>query len=159
MKNIRKILVPLMLFVSFTLQAQGKNDGGQKVFIKHVDQALSIVSQAAEEMSIKGVAMIAYIPGEVTESWISKMKVVGILTNERSNLLAIASSKAAEMADTFQDSGSGVREPLRGEFGYKGGAIEKVEGGYILAVFSGATGEQDLAVSKKGLKYLRSQYK
>lgn len=98
--------------------------------------------------------IIAFIPGEITSTWISKIKVVGTLTNKDSNLLAVASCKAAEMADTFKDSGSGVRKPLKGENGYKGGVIKKVGSGYILTVFSGASGDQDVAAATEGMDYL-----
>jgi hypothetical protein len=86
------------------------------------------------------------------------MKVVGNLTNVKSNYLAIACSKAAEMADTHKDSGTGVRPPLAGEFGYQGGLIKKVSGGYILAVFSGGKSEEDLVAAKKGLDWLYQKY-
>jgi hypothetical protein len=58
------------------------------------------------------------------------------------------------MADTFLDSGSGLRKPLKGENGYKGGIIKKVDSGYILTVFSGASGDQDVAAAKEGMDYL-----
>ncbi len=152
-KSIKCVMPFILLIFSYTLHAQ-KKDKQQTLFLKHSDQALTMIAEAAGELSVTGVAIVAYIPGEVTESWVSKMKVVGKLTSETSNLLGVASTKAAEMADTFQNSGSKVREPLRGEYGYKGGVIEKVKGGYVLAVFSGATGEQDVAVSKEGLAHL-----
>ncbi|GEM_PF-1230364 len=127
---------------------------GEKVFIKHADKCLTIIEKAAFKMSINGVMIIAFIPGEITSTWISKIKVVGTLTNKDSNLLAVASCKAAEMADTFKDSGSGVRKPLKGENGYKGGVIKKVGSGYILTVFSGASGDQDVAAATEGMDYL-----
>lgn len=131
---------------------------GEKIFIEHADKCLDIIEQAAQKISIKGVAVIAFIPGDVTKSWISKMKVVGALTNGKSNFLAIANSKAAEMADTYKDSGSGLREPMSGEFGYQGGIVKKVNSGYILAVFSGASGEQDVEVANEGLDWLYKYY-
>ena len=135
-----------------------EKDKGEKLFIRHSDQCLTIIERAAQKMSIQGVTIIAYIPGEVTSTWISKMKVVGSLTNSDSNLLAIASCKAAEMTDTFKDSGSGLRKPLKGENGYKGGIIKKVNSGYILAVFSGGSGDQDVAAAKEGLDWLLQYY-
>ena len=109
-------------------------------------------------MSVSGVAVIAFIPGDVTKSWISKMKVVGALTSSSANLLAIANSKVSEMADTYKNSGSGVREPKTGEFGWQGGIIKKVNSGYILGAFSGATGEQDVELAGKGLDWLYKHY-
>jgi hypothetical protein len=131
---------------------------GEKTFYKHADECLALIEEAAQKISIQGVAILAYIPGEVTNSWISKMKVVGHLTDAKNNLLGIASTKASEMADTHLDSGSGMREIYSGELGYKGGLIKKVKSGYILAVFSGGKSEQDLEVAKTGLDRLRKYY-
>ena len=135
-----------------------KGNKGEKIFIEQADKCLALIEQSAQKLSIKGVAVIAFIPGEVTESWSSKMKVIGFFTNSDSNTLGIAYTKAAEMADTFKDSGSGIRKPLTGEYGWQGGAIRKVEGGYILATFSGASGEQDYAVATEGLDFLYQSY-
>jgi len=135
-----------------------KGNKGEKIFINQADKCLALIEEAARKLQIKGTAVVAFIPGEKTEAWISKMKVIGFFTNKDSNTLGIAYTKAAEMADTFIDSGSGIRKPLTGEYGWQGGTIRKVEGGYILAVFSGGSGEQDLAVSKEGLDYLLKYY-
>jgi hypothetical protein len=131
---------------------------GERIFIDHADNCLAGIEKSALDMSIKGVAIIAFIPGDTTLSWISKMKVVGALTFENINYLAIAGSKASEMASTLKNSGIGVRAPMAGEFGYPGGVIKKVRGGYILAVFSGGTGDQDLEAANKGLGMLSKFY-
>jgi hypothetical protein len=133
------------------------NDG-EKLFLKHADEALSAIEQGAGKLSIKGVAMVMFIPGDSTKSWISKMKVVGQLKRGSSNLLGVASTKAAEMADTYQDSGSGVRPPLRGEYGYKGGVIRKVSSGYIMAVFSGGSPDQDKEAATGGGEILAKYF-
>ena len=135
-----------------------KENKGEKIFLQHADKALSVIEEEAKKISINGTAVVIFIPGEKTESWTSKMKVIGFFTNKDSNTLGVAYTKAAEMADTFKDSGSGVRKPLTGEFGWQGGAIKKVEGGYLLAAFSGASGEQDYAVASAGLNWLAQQY-
>ncbi len=127
---------------------------GEESFIKHADESLAIMEQAALKMEVKGVAVVAYIPDNPAKSWISKMKVVSALTSENASFLAIAYSKASEMADTFQDSGTTDRKPLSGEFGYQGGVIKKTDSGHILAVFSGATGEQDTAIAREGIERL-----
>jgi len=41
------------------------------------------------------------------------------------NLIAVAHSKLAEMANTLQASGGDARPPMKGEFGYLGGVIEQ----------------------------------
>jgi len=136
----------------------GKVNKGEKIFIEQADKALAVIEEAALKLQIKGTAVVAFIPGEKAETWTSKMKVIGFFTNNDSNTLGVAYTKAAEMADTFKDSGSGVRKPLTGEYGWQGGAIRKVEGGYILAAFSGASGEQDYAVATAGLNFLAQAY-
>ena len=128
------------------------------LFIQHADECLARIEQAAERLSITGAAVVAYIPGEVSETWISKMKMVGRLTNGKSNYLSIAYSKASEMAITLQNSGDESRKEIHGEYGYQGGVIRQVSGGYLLTVFSGATGEQDLEVAQIGLDWLAQQF-
>lgn len=129
-----------------------------KVFNDLADKALLAMKQRAEELNIKGVALVAFVPGDETTSWSSKMLVVGHLKTNSStnnvgqNLLAIAYSKASEMADTLKPSGSGVRKPLKGEFGYQGGWIAEVKTGHIIAAFSGGRSEEDVQVSKTGVE-------
>lgn len=131
-----------------------------RVFNDLADQALLAMKQRAEELKIKGVAVVAYVPGDETLSWSSKMLVVGQLktsgstNNPGSNLLAIAYSKASEMADTLKPSGSGVRPPLKGEFGWQGGWIAPGKAGHIIAAFSGGRSEDDVQVSKTGVEVL-----
>ena len=81
-----------------------------------------------------------------------------VIWNEKANFLAIAYSKAAEMADTLKNSGNKERAAIAGEFGYMGGVIKKVNAGYILAVFSGASGEQDVELATEGLDWLNKYY-
>jgi len=136
------------------------SDKSTRAFDEQADQALVVMKKRAEELKIIGAAVLAYIPGNSTQSWSSKMAVVGSLKNapkpndRGSNLLAIAYSKAAEMADTLKDSGSGVRPPMTGEFGWQGGLIIKVKTGYLIAAFSGGPSEDDLKVARAGLEFL-----
>ena len=159
---MRKVF--LLITMAFTsgiyhnLNAQTDTVMGEKIFIEHADKCIGVIEEAAKKMSVKGVAVIAFIPGEVTKSWISKMNVVGALSNGSANYLAIAYSKASEMADTYKNSGSSAREPMLGEFGYQGGIVRKVNSGYILAVFSGASGEQDTELANEGLDWLYTYY-
>ena len=126
----------------------------EQLFLKEADAALSEMEKKANETGIVGVAVLAYVPGERTAGWISKMKVVNAVGNDEANFLAIAYSKASEMVLTHCDSGSESRPMLRGEFAYKGGVIREVRSGYILATFSGAHWTLDLQVSETGIKYL-----
>jgi hypothetical protein len=129
-----------------------------KAFNDLADKALLVMKQRAEELKIKGVAVVAFVPGDETTSWCSKMLVVGHLKIDSTtnsvgqNLLAIAYSKASEMADTLKPSGSGVRRPLKGEFGYQGGWIAEGKTGHIIAAFSGGRSEEDVQVSKTGVE-------
>lgn len=132
---------------------------GEQLFLKHADECLIQIEMAVNKELISGVAVISFIPGSATESWISKMKVVGKLADAKSNLCAIAYSKASEMAVTLQDSGDSTRKIIDGELGYQGGAIVKVKYGYLLAAFSGASGQQDYDVSKLGLEWLARKFK
>ena len=160
MKTTRLLLTTVFISAMFfPADAQsGSEKKGEEILIKNGDNCLSLMEQAARGMSVKGVALIAYIPGDSTTKWISKMSVVGVLRNNSANYLAIAYSKAAEMADLYKDSGSKTRDPLHGEFGYQGGIIKKVESGYILAVFSGASGEQDAEIANVGVDSLYEFY-
>lgn len=131
----------------------------EQLFLKNVDECLTLMSEAAKKESVSGVAILAFIPGEITESWISKMKVVGKLADDKSNLLAIAYAKSSEMAVTLKNSGDSSRKIINGELGYKGGAIVKVKSGYLVAAFSGASGQQDFDISKIGLEWLAKKVK
>jgi hypothetical protein len=154
-------LITMAVIATSSLHAGAPSDPGargEKIFQKHAEDCLEVIERAVREMKVQGVAVVAFIPGDSAESWISKMRVVGTLTNGSANFLAIAYSKAAEMADTYKNSGSGAREPLHGEFGYQGGVIKKVGSGTILAVFSGATGEQDAELAGMGVEWLAEHY-
>ena len=106
---------------------------------------------------MSGAAVVAYIPGDKTTGWISRMQVVGSFVLGKQNVLGVAYTKAAEMADTLQNSGGGSRPPYKGEFGYKGGVIQKTASGYLLAVFSGGKSEDDVAVAQAGLAKLAKE--
>jgi len=131
-----------------------------KNFCETADQALQAMKQRALELNMKGVAMVAAAEGNRVQSWTSKMLVVGALKKDASaadpemNVLAVAYSKAAEMADTLQASGSGVRSPLKGEYGWPGGVIARGKTGYLIAAFSGGAGVDDVKVSQAGLAIL-----
>ncbi len=126
-------------------------------FDELADLALVAMRKLAVELNIKGVALVAHAPGDTVTGWSSKMAVVGIrirpasATKSAANLLAIAYSKAAEMADTLQHSGSSGRAPFSGELGYGGGRMARGKTGILLAAFSGGPAEDDAKVSQAGL--------
>lgn len=160
MKTAQKLIIAT-LFIAISFPSLARADSGtkgEKILIKNGNKCLALMEQAAGDMSVKGVALIAFIPGDRTKAWTSKMSVIGALKNNSANFLAIAYSKAAEMADLYMDSGSRTRDPLHGEFAYQGGIIKKVKSGYILAVFSGASGEQDVEIANVGVESLLGYY-
>jgi hypothetical protein len=125
------------------------------------DAALLAMRARAAKLKIGGVAVVAYFEGDTLQSWSSKMIVVGRYkdaptdADKGSNLLGIAYAKAAEMADTLRDSGSKVRSPMTGEFGWNGGVIARGRAGYLIAAFSGGKSEDDVEVSRAGLSKLK----
>jgi hypothetical protein len=130
-------------------------------FAEQADKALLAMQQRAAELKVTGVAVVAYSEGDSVKSWSSKMVVVGNLKTSPSqndpagaNLLAIAYSKAAEMADTLKNSGSAGRPPLKGEFGWQGGVVAKGQTGILIAAFSGGPSADDVKISQTGLAVL-----
>jgi len=131
-------------------------------FDRLADAALAAMRNRAEELGIGGVAVVAYFEGDKIQSWSSKMAVIGRMRDEPSqtdkgaNLLGIAYAKASEMADTLKDSGSHVRPPMTGEFGWTGGVIVRGEHGYLIAAFSGGKSDDDVQVSRTGVVELKT---
>ncbi len=125
------------------------------------DKALLAMKRRATEIGIRGVAVVAWSEGQPVKSWSSKMLAVGgpicgpSDTNPAgANFLGIACTKAAEMADTLRNSGSGVRPPKTGEYGWGGGVVKKFKRGVLLASFSGGPSADDVKVSRAGMKIL-----
>jgi len=124
------------------------------------DSALLAMRKRAEELGVGGVAVVAYFEGDKIQSWNSKILVIGRMrddpsqTDKGANLIGIAYAKAVEMADTLKDSGSQVRPPMTGEFGWKGGVIVRGKNGYLIAAFSGGKSEDDVKISKAGVEQL-----
>ena len=131
---------------------------GEQIFNKHAEKCLDVMEKTAKDNSVTGVAIICFAPTDTAGSWVSSMRVVGNVANDKANFLAIAGSKAAEMFLTHENSGSKVREPLNGELGYKGGMIKKVKYGYVIASFSGGPSEIDAEISTSGINWLSEFY-
>ncbi len=170
MKHTLGIATILALLISSSFAAEpasppaaAARSASARVFDEVADTALAAMSKRAEELKISGAAVVAYIEGDNTKGWSSKMVVVGKMANAPTeknrgvNLLAIAYTKAAEMADTLKDSGNAGRPPMAGETGYKGGAIKKCKTGYLIAAFSGGPAESDFQVSQAGLEVLATK--
>lgn len=134
-------------------------------FDKLADDALATMRATATERKISGVAVVAFFEGSTIQSWTSRMIVVGRMkdepteTGKGNNLIGIVYAKAAEMADTLKNSGSKVRPPMTGEFGWEGGVIAQVDGGYLIAAFSGGASSDDVVVSHAGLDRMVQAWK
>jgi hypothetical protein len=123
-------------------------------------QTIEAMKQKAAALNIQGVAVVSFAPGDSVQEWTSKMAVVGRMTDLKAsangnNLLGIAYAKSAEMASTLQDSGTAKRPPMTGEFGWQGGVILQVKGGWVVVAFSGGKSEDDVQVSKAGLEVMK----
>ena len=118
-------------------------------------EALKAMENKAAEIKVPaGSALFGFIPGDKMTAWVTRAQIVKSFTQNKNNTLAWVYAKAAEMADTLTNSGSGVRPKLAGEVGWKGGVIVQVSDGYIFAAFSGGSGEQDVAIAQAGLETL-----
>jgi hypothetical protein len=167
MKSFAMVLFVLALFpvqVARTQSAACSQPGSVATFEQTANDALAAMRTRANELKIGGVAVVAFMPGQDLQSWTSKMTVVGrykdlpSATDKGSNLLGIAYAKASEMADTLKDSGSNVRPPMTGEFGWQGGVIAHGKSGYLIAAFSGGKSDYDLEVSRAGLARLKALF-
>ncbi len=124
--------------------------------------ALAAMKAKAADLKIQGVAIVSFAPGDTIQSWMSQMAVVGHMTDHTNgekgnNLLGIAYAKSSEMANTLKDSGTSGKPPMTGEFGWQGGVMTKVPGGYIIVAFSGGKSEDDVQVSRAGLAILQAR--
>lgn len=131
-------------------------------FDQLADKALVAMKQRAKKIGIRGVAVVAWSEGKRVNSWTSKMLTVGGPITGPSdtnpvgaNFLGIACTKAAEMASTLKHSGSGVRPPKTGEYGWRGGLVRKTKTGFLFVAFSGGPSADDVKVSRAGLDVLK----
>ncbi len=152
--------VALALAGAVTLFGQDK-PAASADFNSIADKALAAMKAQAGALNIKGAAIVAYSPGDTVEGWSSKMTSVGWLTSPPSSNsptgednLAIAYTKASEMAVTLRNSGSLGRAKMKGENGWQGGVMTKSKTGYVFAAFSGGVSADDVKVSKAGLAVL-----
>ena len=73
----------LILLLALSAVAQSAAPPAGKIFDQLADSALMAMTKRAEGLKIKGAAVVAYIEGETTKSWSSKMVVVGAMKNAR----------------------------------------------------------------------------
>jgi hypothetical protein len=161
MRSLFSVTLLAVVVAIMPLPASGQISLSHNSFDSVADTALAAMQQRAKDLNIGGVAVVAYFQGNSIQSWESKMVVVGRMKdmpssgNPGSNLLAIAYAKAAEMADTLQNSGSHTRPAMTGEYGWTGGMIACGKTGYVIAAFSGGRSDDDVQVSKTGLAHLK----
>ena len=155
------------LFVAAGLASSAWAGSGPKAvsgkkFDALATEALKAMKAKAAELKIGGVAVVNFAPGDAVEGWSSKMEVVGRMKDEPSatskgnNLLGVAYAKSAEMARTLVNSGTSTGTIMTGEFGWQGGVVEHVKGGYLIVSFSGGKSEDDVQVSKAGLAVMKN---
>jgi predicted small lipoprotein YifL len=163
MKRAQFALAAILALCSLTTIGQKAPKPMSPKKIDAVEQiALTAMKAKAAELKVQGVAAASFAPGEAVEGWTSKMAVVGRMTDPSAtdgrgnNMLGIAYDKSAEMARTHVNSGIAPCKAMVAEFCWQGGAIEKVKGGWLIVAFSGATGEQDFAVSQAGLAAMKA---
>ena len=115
--------------------------------------------ERTQKLSITGVAMIAFIPGNSALSWSSKMKLWADLQMRNQIFWPSPTPKLQRMAVAFEDSGNGERKDITGEISDgKVRVIIKVNSGYLLGAFSGGSGQQDVDVFQAGLEWLSDYY-
>ena len=158
--------MPLTASVAAGEEAVPAAKAPKPVSAKKLDElteaALAAIKSLAAELNITGVAVVAYAQGDSIQDWTSKMAVVGRMkiapstASRGNNFLAIAYAKAAEMADTLENSGAAKRPPMIGEFGWRGGLIARVKTGWAIVAFSGASADEDVTVSQAGLEVLKA---
>lgn len=167
---MRWLCAGLVCLTWISLPQQGTSQATEGVskreavrFNDAANRAFVAMQRRAAELKITGVAVVSCFDGSSMQSWQSRALVVGRMKDEPTadskgnNLLGIAYAKASEMADTLKNSGSQVRPPLTGEFGWTGGVITPAHHGYVIAAFSGGKSEDDVEVSKAGLKELAAK--
>jgi hypothetical protein len=163
-----QLVIGMILVMSFAAvgvvsqAASAPKPVSAKKFDVAADAALTAMKKRAAELKVGGVAVVAYSQGDSVQGWTSKMAVVGRMkdapsaTAKGSNLVGIAYAKAAEMADTLENSGTAKRAPMTGEFGWQGGLVVRVKAGYVIVAFSGGKSEDDVEVSRSGLEVLKA---
>ena len=126
-----------------------------------ITETLEKMAQKARSINMQGVAVASILPKETEVDWIGEMKVVDTPYNPEGgdkgwNLVAIAWSKAGEVIASGADSGNPDRKCMTGELNYTGGAYDETANFKFAFSFSGGLSEDDLAVAKYGISYLKS---
>ncbi|MFC1700471.1 hypothetical protein ACFLZ4_02425 [Patescibacteria group bacterium] len=127
--------------------------------------AAETIRRVATQMGLQGVGgALVVLDGETV--WNPTLVVVGNFQrgpdpnrgedDTGTNYAAVGFSKLAEMIDTEKNSGTQRdRKPKKGEFGYLGGVMSRIDNMLILTFFSGGTENEDNRVAKPALNTLR----
>lgn len=126
-----------------------------------ITETLEEMAKKAKSMNMQGVAVASVLSKDSDVDWIGEMKIVDTPYNVEGgdkgwNLVAIAWSKAGEVIASEADSGNPERKCMTGELNYTGGAYCETENYKFAFAFSGGVAEDDLAVAKFGIDYLKS---
>lgn len=119
--------------------------------------AFEAMAKSVEAQGIIGTAVAGYLADKDTMDWQLSIRVFGKVDappregNPGWNIIGTACGKAAESMLTKHPSGTAGRDPLRGEVGIQGSTIRPCGSGYVVAAFSGAKVEQDVAVAQAGV--------
>ncbi len=127
-------------------------------------ETLDKMAEKARSMNMQGVAVASVLPKTSDVDWMGEMKVVDTPYNAEGgdkgwNLVAIAWSKAGEVIASGADSGNPDRKCMTGELNYTGGAYDETADYKFAFAFSGGLSEDDLAVARYGIEYLKSLLK
>lgn len=126
-----------------------------------ITETLEEMAKKAKSMNMQGVAVASVLSKETEVDWIGEMKVVDTPYNPDGgdkgwNLVAIAWSKAGEVIASGADSGNPERKCMTGELNYTGGAYDESTNYKYAFAFSGGLSEDDYAVAKFGISYLKA---
>lgn len=128
-------------------------------------RAALLLRKKAESMGLKGFGGVLILPDSDTVftptfAIAGDMKRLPDPVNRGpedtgTNYAAVGCSKLAEMIITSNNSGTtDGRLPMKGEFGYRGGAVHRSGDTRLFAFFSGGTAEEDLEVALEALASL-----
>lgn len=125
--------------------------------VEILNTGFEAMAKEIEQRTLQGTAAIAYLEDAQTIDWQMSIRVFGKIESAPNdldqgwNLIGMACSKAAESISTKIKSGSDVRPLRHGEVGFMGADVQKCGNGYVVAAFSGASSEEDFAVSQAAI--------
>ena len=173
--------IPAIAFAAFLLCLQACNIEAPSVESAEVnmnrtdelfDAAFSAMQTKAGELSIKGVAMAAFLEDTTTLDWKMSIKVMGNIAiphgeNPGWNIIAMVGSKIGESMLTHSPSGHCPRPLMHGEVGFanaedplngEGAEFLDIGGAWCVCAFGGGPHEKDLIISQAGTQAIKKVY-